>query len=133
MPHESRPILDYSLPAPAIPRRPWLPLVFLSLAFLVWYRPRLTPTFFPDGLDWTALVFLAAGAFVMARCSSLPALAFAGYGAAAVVLFLCANFDDNSFRSNTNVRDILLPWGAMVTGGALVGRCIASAGRMTAT
>ena len=129
MHHESRSILDYALPTTAKPRRPWLPAVFLSLAFVVWNRPRLTPTGYPNGLDWTVLVLLGAGALVMARYSSLPGWVFVGYGAAGVVLFLFANFHDNNFRANTGAEDILLPWCAMVAGGALVSRTIAFAGR----
>jgi hypothetical protein len=129
MSHESQPILDYVNPTPAKPRRLWLPPVLLSLAFVVWYRPRLTPTFFPNGFDWTALVLLAPGALVMARSSSLPGWAFVAYGASAVLLFLFASFNDNNFRANADPRDILLPWTATVIGGALVSRVIAFVGR----
>jgi hypothetical protein len=131
MPHVSQPILDYSPPRSAKPRRLWLPAALLSVAFVVWNWPRLTPTFFPNGLDWNVLVLLAAGALIMARYSSLPGWAFLTYGAGAVFLFLFANFNDNNFRANTDAQDILLPWCAMVAGGALVGRVIAFAGRAT--
>ena len=127
--HEKRPIIDYAVPTLAKSRRPWLPAVFLSLAFVVWYWPRLTPTFYPNGLDWTVLVLLGAGALTMARYSSLPGWAFMSYGAVAVVLFLSANFNDNNFRANTTAQDILLPWCAMVFAGAVVSRLIAFAGR----
>jgi hypothetical protein len=114
------------------PKRLWFPAVFLSFGFIVWYWPRLTPTFFPNRFDWTVLVLLAAGALVMARYSSLPGWAFVAYGAGAVFLFLFANFNDNNFRENTDAHDILLPWSAMVIAGALVSRVIAFAGRAAA-
>ena len=122
---ETQTILDYVSPGSAKPRRLWLPIGLLSLGFVVWYWPRLTPTFFPNGFDWTVLVLLAPGALAMARYSSLPGWAFVAYGAVAVFLFLFANFNDNNFRANTDGRDILLPWTAMVIGGALVSRVIA--------
>jgi hypothetical protein len=68
----------------------------------------------------------------MARYSSLPGWDFVAYGAVAVFLFLFANFNDNNFRANTDARDILLPWSAMVIGGALVSRVIALVGRTAA-
>jgi hypothetical protein len=59
----------------------------------------------------------------------LPGWIFVAYGAGAVFLFLLANFNDNNFRANTEVHDILLPWSAMIIAGALAGRGIAFAGR----
>jgi hypothetical protein len=118
MPNDSQTILDYALPGSGKARRLWLPVVLLSLAFVVWYWPRLTPTFFPNGLDWAVLVLLAPGALAMARYSSLPGWAFAAYGAGAVLLFLFANFNDNNFRANNDAREVLLPWSAMVLAGA---------------
>jgi apolipoprotein N-acyltransferase len=125
-------VLDYASTASAKRRRLWVPPVFLSLAFTVWYWPRLTPTFFPNGFDWKVLALLAPSALAMARYSSLPGWAFVAYGAVAVFLFLCANFHDNNFRANTDAHDILLPWSAMVVGGALASRVIASIGRTAA-
>jgi hypothetical protein len=132
MPIENEPILDYAPPRSAKPRRLWLPVVFLALAFVVWNWPRLTPTFFPNGFDWAVLALLAPAALLMSRYSSLPSWGFVAYGAGAVFLFLFANFNDNNFRANTDARDVLLPWAAMVVAGALVSRVIAFAGRAAA-
>ena len=132
MTQESRPILEYAIPAVARPRRWWLPVVFLSVAFVTWNWPRLTPTFFPNDVDLAMLVLLAAGALGMTRSSSLPGWAFVAYGAGAVLLFLLANFGDRNFRSNTSISDILLPWCAMVALGGVVSRAIAFFGRARA-
>ena len=130
---EHQTILEYASPATAKPRRIWLPIVCLSSALVVWYWPRLTPTFFPNTLDVAVLILLAPAAFAIARSSSLPGWAFTLYGALSVTLFLLANFNDNNFRANTAANDIVLPWCGMVVAGALVARLIAAVGRMTAS
>jgi hypothetical protein len=117
--------LDYAAPsAEPPPRRVYLPIVFLCAAVMVWYRPRLTPTFFPDAFDKAMLVMLAIGAFVLARWSSLPGWCFVTFGAGGVALFLLANLNDNNFRENTNAGDVLWPWCAMVAAGGLISRLI---------
>jgi hypothetical protein len=126
---EPQTILDYAAPAALKPRRIWLPIVCLLVAFEVWNWPRLTPTFFPNALDVTALILLAPAAYLMARSSSVPGWSFTLFGGVGVLLFLMANFNDNNFRRTTTLSDIRLPWCAMVVAGAVVARLIAGAGR----
>jgi hypothetical protein len=126
---EHRPILEYASAAPAKPRRIWLPIVCLSVSSAVWYWPRLTPTGFPNANDLTVLGLLAPACFAIARFTSLPSWVLTLFGGLGVGLFLFANFNDNNFRRNAVVRDMLLPWSAMVLGGALGARLIAGASR----
>jgi hypothetical protein len=126
---EGQRTLDYATPTAPKPRRIWLPILCLLVAFNVWNWPRLTPTFFPNMFDVIALILLAPAAFVVARISSLPGWVFTLFGGLSVLLFLMANFNDNNFRRNTTLNDVLLPWCVMVVGGAVAARFIASAGR----
>jgi hypothetical protein len=125
----SQKILDYAAPVTPKPRRYWMPVVCLGIAFGVWNWPRLTPTGFPNRADLGTLVLLVPAAVVMARFSSLPRSAFALFGAAGVAFFLLANLNDNNFRANTVVSDVMLAWCATVAAGALVGVAVAMLSR----
>ena len=44
----------------------------MLVSTMVWYRPRLTPTFFPDVLDKATLGVLLAGAFAVGYLCRIP-------------------------------------------------------------
>ena len=93
-------ILDNALPT-SPPRRTWLPVLCLGTTFVIWYWPRLTPTFFPNALDIAAVVILLPTSFLIARTTSLPGWVFVAFGASGVMLFLLANFNNNNFADAT--------------------------------
>ena len=114
------------------PKRRWLPPILLLAAAVVWYWPRLTPTGFPNLLDLATLGVLVVGAFAAGYWCEIPCWATLGFGGLAVGLFLLANFNDNNFRANTGVADVLLPWSLYVTVGATVARAASFLGRQAA-
>lgn len=126
MPDVKPGILSYSAHSERAQPRYWIPAAMLGIALLVWDSPRLTPTFFPTTLDWMVLVLFIPVTILMARYSSLPGWAFTTFGGLGVCLFLVANLDDNNFRANFYLDDILLPWCLMVAGGAIGARMIAA-------
>jgi drug/metabolite transporter (DMT)-like permease len=125
-------VLEYASPKAPKPLRIWLAVMCLLAAFVGWNWPRLTPTCFPNPFDLTMLILLAPAAFVIAKTSSLPRWSFAVFGGLGVLMFLLANFHDNNFRRSTAWNDVLIPWCAMVAGGALVTTLMAALGRAAA-
>jgi hypothetical protein len=125
-------IIDYAPIENRRARRAWMPLVLMLASTLIWYRPRLTPTFFPDLLDEAALGALLAGAFAVGYWCWIPGWATLAFGGLAVVLFLMANLDDNNFRANTRPADVFWLWSLSVAAGAIIAWIVALLGSRAA-
>lgn len=123
------PTLNYIEPgAEQSPRRWWLPIVLLFGASLFWDMPRGTPSFFPDQNDKLLLGAMFLGSFLIGCFCSLPTWVRSAFGAVTVCLFLVANLNDNNFRANIYLGDVLLPWSIYVLGGGVLSSLLAALG-----
>lgn len=123
------PPLNYLEPgAEQQPRRWWLPVVLLFGASLFWDMPRGTPSSFPDHNDKLLLGAMFLGSFLIGCLCSLPKWVRSAFGAATVCLFLLANLNDNNFRANIYLGDVLLPWSLYVFAGGVLSSLLAAMG-----
>jgi len=122
--------IDYLNPAHVrYPRRWWLPASLLIIAAMVWNSTGLTPTQYPRPIDHIALGIIFVGAFFIGFFCKLPKWVDSAFGALAVSIFLLANMNDNNFRGNTMLADVLLPWVLYVLGGGILSSLLAWLGR----